>query len=312
MENQTTMTKPATKRSQNNQVLRLALRERYTSVFKSVDTRPVMTDETCKMLAQDLVSDGVAKDAHIGVVDSTPILLLHLREAGFTNAHWLNNNSDASTEQDKQWLGLVKQLTEKMGVVTTQFDSLMVENGRFDVIIGNPPYGHKALLAVKFLNLAFDMCDDVRFVLPLSITRPDLLNKVRMDAEPVRSERLPASTFEGNIKACYQVWAPGKRAKVTKKTSHPDWSYLPKEQRFEADFIIRPSGTYAGKIYFPGEKDYEKVIDSNYHYIKAANEEVVDFFRQNREALIEVSDSCNGRAHCTKTVLVDFYETHRN
>lgn len=279
---------------------------------ESVKDRPAMSEALGLKLVQSLVNDGISSEAKIGVVDSTPILALHLKEAGFTNLTLLNNKEARYHKASgRVWLDDVKGFCNNNKICTLTFDPDMTDKPRFDVIIGNPPYGNKGTLAINFLNKAFDLSDDVRFVLPLSILRPYSLNRIRFDIEPVHSERLPSDTFPSNIQACYQIWRPGQRQKIAKKVNHEDWIWLSYEQRNEADLIIRVSGTLAGKIVTKDEQVFEARKEAkNNHFVKIVNAAALVKFIQNREALIQFADSCNGRAKAHKGTVVDFYTNH--
>jgi hypothetical protein len=280
--------------------------------LKQVNDRPAMPEALCLKLVQSLIDDGISFDAKIGVVDSTPILALYLKEAGFTNLTFLNNKEAGYLKSSRRvWLDDVKGFCTNNKIRTLTFDPNMSSKPKFDVIIGNPPYGHSAGLAIKFLNIAFELSEDVRFVLPLSISRPHCMNRIRLDAEPALTERLPEDTFPSNIQACYQVWKPGQRQKVARSTTHEDWVWLPYERRAEADLLIRISGTLAGKIVTKDEAIFDARKEAhNNHFVQVVNPDALDRFVRNREALIQFADSCNGRAKANKSTVVDFYSNH--
>lgn len=281
---------------------------------ESVKDRPAMPETLCLKLVQSLIDDCVPYDAKIGVVDSTPILALQLKEAGFTNLTCLNNSqAKYSKPTGRVWLDDVKGFCTNNKIGTLMFNLDMSNEQKFDVIIGNPPYGHAAGLAIKFLNKAFDLSDDVRFVLPMSISRVHCMNRIRLDVEPVSTERLPDDTFPSNIQACYQIWTKGKREKVPQPTKHADWTWLPYEERASADLIIRISGTNAGLIITKDEDlfDLRKEAGNN-HFIKVINDEVTQRFVNHRKKLIEMADTCNGRGKANRGFVVDFYSNHTN
>ncbi len=96
---------------------------------------------------------------------------------------------------------------------------------RFDFIIGNPPYGVAANMAVKFLNKSTELSDDVRMVLPASFQRDSVLNRINLDYELVYDERLPDDTFPRDITTVFQQWkrAEEPREKIVIFREHPDF-----------------------------------------------------------------------------------------
>ena len=307
MKNQTTVTQTnLTERQKKYEVKRLAFVEHYISVKGFVDDRPVMPTSLCLKLVQGLIDDGIPKDARIGVIDSTPVLMLHLHEAGFTNLTVLNNKVVKTLrKKDQDWLSTIKRLCELNGVQVVNF---MAKSHRFDVIIGNPPYGHMASLAIRFLNHAFDICHDVRLVMPRSITgRVANLNKVRLDIECKYDEPLPSDTFPSNIQANYQLWTLGKREKTKMTFNHSDWTWLKRSSDETPDLVIRMSGTRSGAMYFPGHPKFERYCDTSYYLKIKASPETVVRFKEMEQDLIEAADSCNGRPHAGKGFVVSFY-----
>jgi hypothetical protein len=312
MKNQTIAAQAAlTERQKKYEVKRLAFAEHYASVKGFVDDRPVMPAHLCLKLVQSLIDDGVPKDARIGIIDSTPVLMLHLHEVGFTNLILLNNKSVKTLrKKDQDWLSTINRLCELNGVRIVDH---MSKRHQFDVIIGNPPYGNAASLAIKFLNHAFDICDDVRLVLPRSITgKTTVLNRIRLDIVCAHNEPLPSDTFPSNIQANYQKWEFGKREKTNMTFDHSDWAWLKRESCEKPNLVIRASGTRSGAMYFPGHPKFERYCNASYYFKVKASPEVVERFKEMEQDLIKAADSCNGRPHAGKAFIVSFYNQRFN
>lgn len=312
MNNQTTMTQAVlTERQRKYEVRRIAFAERYTAVKGFVDNRPLMPSWLCRKMVQDLVKDGVPKDARIGVVDPTPVLILYLHEAGFTNLTHLNTKQVKTLrKKDRDWLSMIERLCETNGI---RVCSLMSKTPHFDVIIGNPPYGNAACLAIRFLNHAFDICNDVRLVMPRSITgKTNILNRVRHDIVCESDEHLPHDTFPSNIQANYQRWAPGTRAKTKKTLNHDDWTWLNSSSDEVPDFVIRHAGTRSGALFFSDHPKFEHYCKASYYHNVKADPEIIARFKEMEQDLIKAADSCNGRPHAGKAFIVDFYNQRFN
>jgi len=99
-----------------------------------------------------------------------------------------------------------------------------------NVIIGNPPYGKKAKLAVAFINKALDIADIVGFIVPLTLSASWHSQKnVREDAELIYEKKLPKSSFEFegkpvDVPSVFQIWRRKETDLRLKKpkTEHPD------------------------------------------------------------------------------------------
>ena len=71
------------------------------------------------------------------------------------------------------------------------------ELGRFDFIIGNPPFGDASRLAKKFLKYSMEMTDVVAMILPKGLRRHTYWDKsIPRDFKIVVDEVLPGQTFD--------------------------------------------------------------------------------------------------------------------
>ena len=122
---------------------------------------------------------------------------------------------------------------------------------KFDIILGNPPYGIAANMAVKFLNKACELSDDVRMILPASFVKDSIINRVHPGFRLAEEVRLPDDTFPRSITTVKQRWVRGESRRDVNKIyrSHPDFEFLRYEDRAQADVFIGCVGCGpAGKV----------------------------------------------------------------
>ena len=136
---------------------------------------------------------------------------------------------------------------------------------RFDYIIGNPPYGVGANMAIKFLNKSCELSDDVRMVLPASFQRDSVINRINPDFELVVDEKLPNDTFPRDITTVKQRWIRGqRRLKKIRYTFHPDFEFIKYKDREHATLFIGGAGSGpAGKV---KDKDFMH-YQPGHHYV---------------------------------------------
>jgi len=103
------------------------------------------------------------------------------------------------------------------------------------VVIGNPPFGRRAQLAVRFLNHALEHAEAVAFILPIQMQKWLSQRAVREDAALVLDADMPKHAFEFDgapydVQSCFQIWTrkpnglPDLRWREPPETSHPHFS----------------------------------------------------------------------------------------
>lgn len=278
--------------------------------LKKVDDRPAMPETLCLKITQGLIDDAVPFDAKIGLVDSTPILALHLKEAGFTNLTLLNNKKakyrKAST---RVWVDDVQGFCTNNKIKTLGFEPNMTKAPKFDIIIGNPPYGNGGSLAIKFLNLCLKMSNDVRLILPRSIRKDSLLNRVSLDAVCVYDETLPSDTFvpaTSNTKAVLQHWTSGLRQKIKMERSHSDFEWTTPDK---ADLKLRRIGTNAGGVHLDF-KTQGSLDPNNNHFIKVKSPQVAQNLKAIESELMALALNANNQESIGKHEIISTYKKH--
>lgn len=107
-----------------------------------------------------------------------------------------------------------------------------------DVVIGNPPFGKRAKLAVDFINRAASFASYIAFILPVQFRKFGTQKLLHPSLSLIHDELLPADSFlfEGksySVRCCFQVWTTrpssiDMRLKAPLPIAHPDfqmWLY---------------------------------------------------------------------------------------
>lgn len=120
------------------------------------------------------------------------------------------------------------------------------------LVIGNPPFGKNASLAVRFFNHAAGFADAIAFIVPLSFRKASVQKRLDRNFHLVETLQLPeeAFIFEGKSYAVpceFQVWERREEARVVEKPvrKHADFEFCSRE---EADFAVQRIGANAGRI----------------------------------------------------------------
>jgi len=167
-----------------------ALREYYKQGIKPVDGRQPIPEDLAQEMVQELIDDGVPKDAEIGVYDTFLTLTLVLIEHGYTNITILENHHTDLTVSEEKYYDTMQKGSAKLGV--TYYVPPMNNYNRckmdFNVSIGNPPYSDTSSGSTNNGNL------DSKFVL-FSTERSDLTKMI------IRSKHFtdPRSTFRRKL-----------------------------------------------------------------------------------------------------------------
>lgn len=139
-------------------------------------------------------------------------------------------------------------------------------------VIGNPPFGFKASMAIKFIKHSCTFCDTFSFILPKSFDKYSMKNTVPKNFHLVFSFILPENSFYSNdkpynIPCVFQIWEKRTYERSRPKKIIPtNYTFLPTCKN--ADFAIRRVGYYAGNVFV--SKLCTKNINTHY-FIKLNN-----------------------------------------
>ncbi len=116
-------------------------------------------------------------------------------------------------------------------------------------IIGNPPFGKKSSMAIKFIKKSCEFCDSFGFILPRSFNKVFLQKSIPLNYHLITSYNLPDNAFELPIKCVFQIWSKKnyKRKKIKKILPNSNYVFISNKKK--ADIAIRRVGFYSGKVY---------------------------------------------------------------
>ena len=144
------------------------------------------------------------------------------------------------------------------------------------VVIGNPPFGKNASLAVKFFNQAAKHADVIAFVLPRTFRKASLQSRLHKNFHLIKDEDLPYNSFikDGkphDVPCAWQIWE--RKLFVREKPNVPNISHLIQyTSQNKAEFAMRRVGFYAGKIIT--DRINSLSITSHY-FMRAKNRDVI-------------------------------------
>lgn len=137
-------------------------------------------------------------------------------------------------------------------------------------IIGNPPFGRQASLAVKFVKKSCEYADTISFILPKSFKKDSIKNKIPLNFICACEYDLPYKSFlvngkEYNVPCVLQIWKKVEKNRLIPEKENPK-KFIFVKQNESPDISIRRIGVYAGKV------DIDTTKSPNSHYfIKFTN-----------------------------------------
>ena len=139
-------------------------------------------------------------------------------------------------------------------VVRADFFTWVPDEGIGSItVIGNPPFGRNGAKATASFNHAAPFADLIAMIMPASMSKGAMQNRLDPWFELVAEMPLPAEPFRAGdkmhkVNAVFQIWkrCDVLRPKAITTTTHADFAFVATPQ--EADFAIRRVGSRAGAI----------------------------------------------------------------
>ena len=208
-------------------------------------------------------------------------------------------------ENDSRHIYTIRQISDKINV-TTDLQELADKGMKFNIVIGNPPYGKNSSLAVKFLNKASELSDDIRMVLPRTFRKPSVINRLNPKLHLVSDVDVDDSSFRDSIIACIQNWEVRgeEREKIQTHTTHKDFTFCKKE---EADICLgRVGGGPSGKIF----DEWQNRSKNSHYFLKVSSPEVIENLRSLSKEFRRAASQTVGCPSLSKDDCVKVYSLH--
>ena len=151
-----------------------------------------------------------------------------------------------------------------VGIEKADFLTIAVKSDKPIAVVGNPPYGKNASMAVRIFNHAAIWADVIAFVVPRSFRKASIENRLNRSFRLVREEALPRNAFLDRGKpfdapSVFQIWKrqDGRRPLRTVETHHPDFEFTTPDR---ANIVIQRVGHRAGRVH----RDFARSRNSHY------------------------------------------------
>ena len=188
-------------------------------------------------------------------------------------------------------------------VIKTDFlkDKLeLKENKENCIIIGNPPFGKRAKLAIDFINKSSFYANTIAFILPKQFKKWSAQEKLFQDLRLIYSQDLEDDSFYTKNKKSYdvgcvfQIW-------TNTKTKHKDLRIREKPQIIHQDFeMYQYNNTIEARKYFEidfdiaifsqGYGDYKTIIDKSKKDLLSYNKQYI-FIKVKNESALQILKS---------------------
>lgn len=156
-------------------------------------------------------------------------------------------------------------------VIKEDFFKFTGPPGKEVAVIGNPPFGRNAGLAIRFFNHAasFNNVCIIAFIIPKTFRKDSVQNRLSMDFKLIVDMDLPKNAFvyegkEYDVPCCFQIWErtldPRQPVKVV--LTNGLFSFVCRE---DSNVAVRRVGGRAGKA---TKNNLTTLPEESYHFLK--------------------------------------------
>lgn len=176
--------------------------------------------------------------------------------------------------------------------------------------VGNPPFGWRSSLAIKFFNHCAEVSDTIAFIVPRTFRKLSVQNRLNREFWLIHDEDVPKDSFIflGNphhTTCCFQIWVrKPKKRKIDHKVKNDHIKFVKRE---ESDFAIQRVGSKAGNIIV----DVKNISEQMHYFIKNISkthslEVIIEVMRNLK--LEKISNATAGVRSISKTEIVKAFD----
>ena len=142
-------------------------------------------------------------------------------------------------------------------------------------IIGNPPFGRKSSLAIKFIKKSCEFCNSISFILPKSFKNDSLKKSFPLNFHLIFEIDLPNKSFlvdgiEYNVETIFQIWEKTNVKRIIIENVEPlNFMFVNKTDNPNISF--RRVGVNAVMI----DIDIDKISIQSHYFIKFTNNKAI-------------------------------------
>ena len=187
------------------------------------------------------------------------------------------------------------------GIVTADFLSVEIRSEREVAVVGNPPFGRSASMAVRFFNHAAWQARVIALILPRTFRKASIENRLDRNFHLIHEETVQRDAFlfrskPYDVPAVFQIWERREDLRELKHVAihHPDFSWTTPDR---ADFAIQRVGARAGRVH----RDFTR-SPSSHHFIQGNVEPIMK-----RLNFTKVVHNVAGNPSLSKSEIVSLY-----
>ena len=145
------------------------------------------------------------------------------------------------------------------------------------VVIGNPPFGKNASLAVQFFNHAAIDASEIGFIVPRTFRKISVQNRLNPYFHLTYDKSVPDNSFvlddePYDVPCAWQIWT--RRKTKRRRPTPPAVDHLiGYTTPFDADFAMRRVGFYAGRVIL---KNLNSLSQTTHYFMREMADGVID------------------------------------